>query len=82
MIDALLNANIFSVQINVIGYDEASKRFYPISVTKNDGPVMTVLQISKGEATHYVFVQNLNALLRPSNTNHSDIVYCPRYYNS
>lgn len=69
----------FSVRINVIGYDEKKKKFYPISMTKNQGPVMTVLQITNDDKTHFVFVQNLNTLLRPTNSRNSSIVYCPRY---
>ena len=62
----------------MIGYDGESKVFYPISMTKNEGPVMTVLQIADADRTHYVFVQNLDVLLRPSNSKNSTIVYCPR----
>eukprot|EP00116_Pleurobrachia_bachei_P002124 sb/3462386/ len=69
-----------NIRINVIGYDEEEKEFYPISMTKNEGAIMTVLQIAQEDRTHYVFIQNLNALLRPSNSRNANIIYCPRCF--
>ena len=70
-----LKIHIFSVRINVIGYDDESKTdpFYPAWKSESDDVealTVNVLLIGNQTTTHFVLVKSLSALLRkPGSTN-------------
>ena len=64
---------LFSVRINVVGYEEESKEdpYYPILVSKStdlSNPVVNVLLLGNERTTHFVLIKSRNALLRKKNT--------------
>lgn len=81
--DLLKLIYLFSVRINVVGYDTECEAYpyYPISVsqsTDEEQPMINVLLIGNDYTTHYVLIKSLDALLRKKNTR-DQMFHCVRY---
>ena len=76
---------IFSVRINVVGYDDdkkaATEPFYPVRISKIEDPnklTVNVLILTNGSTSHFVYIKSLNALLKRPRTNKTHY-HCVRY---
>ena len=74
---------MFSVRVNVVGYDETtpSDPYYPVAISKStntDHLTVNVLLIGNETTTHFILIKSLNALLRKANTR-TVKHYCVRF---